>query len=126
MVVFGTIAVVVIAVVSAAAAAQLPPGIQMDRHVLVARMAVEAGEWEKAGVALDVVLELAEEHELANPDDYLLIRAQERFGSKDYVSAGFHAELFLEKVESPRTNTRLWVRTASVETQASSKRGKFP
>ena len=26
----------------------------------------------------------------------------------------------------PRTNSRLWVRTASVETQASSSRGMFP
>ena len=28
--------------------------------------------------------------------------------------------------EEPRTNKRLWVRTASVETQAISNRGKFP
>ena len=28
--------------------------------------------------------------------------------------------------EEPRTNSRLWVRTASVHTQASSRRGRFP
>ena len=40
---------------------------------------------------------------------------------------GIHAQLAMNsESERPRTNSRLWVRTASVETQANNKRGRLP
>ena len=69
------------------ATAQLPPDIQADRYLVEAERHIGTGDYAAAKAALDRILELQAEHDLALPEAFWFKHAQVSHQAGDHAEA---------------------------------------